>query len=390
MGGWPGGRNLQREAQQMSDVAAMPRVRGSLTANAPLAPLVWFKSGGSAQPTRRMLPPVTERGIRTIAAEKAGIFKPGVPALSFEQHDEVEKVLAFDPSIDVDHETPEEGASAGDLGEEELPGTSHFSILLDASGSMNVQNETGTRLDEAKEAIEHFVEQLPEGSTMSLRVYGHVGSNKNEDKELSCSTTEVVYAGASDVEALNTELEKVEANGWTPLAKAIEQSEQHIPENATDAIVYIVSDGIETCDGDPVAAAQQLVEKDIQPVINIIGFQVEEEEHQLLMDVAAAGNGTYFDVNSKQELNELWNEEYERMMQAWSDWQQEAMKAVDEQSHELMVEADAIGQSIMEKSDTEFDHAQQVLDRLHAEETIDYATSTALWSRFYERSTEVW
>jgi UDP-N-acetylmuramate dehydrogenase len=33
----------------MSAVATMPHVRGKLTQNAPLAPLVWFKSGGSAE-----------------------------------------------------------------------------------------------------------------------------------------------------------------------------------------------------------------------------------------------------------------------------------------------------------------------------------------------------
>ena len=33
----------------MSAVATMPAVRGKLTPNAPLAPLVWFKSGGSAE-----------------------------------------------------------------------------------------------------------------------------------------------------------------------------------------------------------------------------------------------------------------------------------------------------------------------------------------------------
>jgi len=33
----------------MSAVATMPEVRGKLTANAPLAPLVWFKSGGNAE-----------------------------------------------------------------------------------------------------------------------------------------------------------------------------------------------------------------------------------------------------------------------------------------------------------------------------------------------------
>ncbi len=33
----------------MSDVATLPKVKGELTADAPLAPLVWFKSGGNAQ-----------------------------------------------------------------------------------------------------------------------------------------------------------------------------------------------------------------------------------------------------------------------------------------------------------------------------------------------------
>ena len=33
----------------MSSVATMPKVRGKLTPNAPLAPLVWFKSGGRAE-----------------------------------------------------------------------------------------------------------------------------------------------------------------------------------------------------------------------------------------------------------------------------------------------------------------------------------------------------
>src|SRR6476469_4808258 len=33
----------------MSAVATMPQVRGRLTPSAPLAPLVWFKSGGSAE-----------------------------------------------------------------------------------------------------------------------------------------------------------------------------------------------------------------------------------------------------------------------------------------------------------------------------------------------------
>src|SRR5438132_9824095 len=33
----------------MNELATMPKVRGRLTPNAPLAPLVWFKSGGQAE-----------------------------------------------------------------------------------------------------------------------------------------------------------------------------------------------------------------------------------------------------------------------------------------------------------------------------------------------------
>jgi UDP-N-acetylmuramate dehydrogenase len=42
-------RHLRRAGEKMSAVATIPAVRGKLTPNAPLAPLVWFKSGGNAE-----------------------------------------------------------------------------------------------------------------------------------------------------------------------------------------------------------------------------------------------------------------------------------------------------------------------------------------------------
>jgi UDP-N-acetylmuramate dehydrogenase len=49
MGGRASRRHRQGEEVEVSAVATMPAVRGKLTANDPLAPLVWFKSGGSAE-----------------------------------------------------------------------------------------------------------------------------------------------------------------------------------------------------------------------------------------------------------------------------------------------------------------------------------------------------
>jgi UDP-N-acetylmuramate dehydrogenase len=48
MGGGAGGRHLPGEAEPVS-LDTLPRVRGRLTPQAPLAPLVWFKAGGSAE-----------------------------------------------------------------------------------------------------------------------------------------------------------------------------------------------------------------------------------------------------------------------------------------------------------------------------------------------------
>jgi UDP-N-acetylmuramate dehydrogenase len=48
MGGGHGRRHPTGEAEPVS-VAELPRVRGRLTQDAPLAPLVWFKSGGTAE-----------------------------------------------------------------------------------------------------------------------------------------------------------------------------------------------------------------------------------------------------------------------------------------------------------------------------------------------------
>ncbi len=57
------------------DVAAMPRARGKLTADAPLAPLVWFKSGGAA---RWLFEPADTDDLRSYLAE----LDPAVPVMA--------------------------------------------------------------------------------------------------------------------------------------------------------------------------------------------------------------------------------------------------------------------------------------------------------------------
>ena len=64
----------------------------------------------------------------------------------------------------------------------------------------------------------------------------------------------------------------------------------------------MVSDGVETCDGDPVAAAKELQSQSIKAKVNIIGFDVDNEGQQQLKQVAESGGGEYITVEDASEL----------------------------------------------------------------------------------------
>ena len=75
MGRLAGGRHLKVAGEEMSAVATMPAVQGRLTPDAPLAPLVWFKSGGTAE---WLFEPKDEQDLVTFLRE----LHPQVPVMA--------------------------------------------------------------------------------------------------------------------------------------------------------------------------------------------------------------------------------------------------------------------------------------------------------------------
>jgi hypothetical protein len=64
----------------------------------------------------------------------------------------------------------------------------------------------------------------------------------------------------------------------------------------------LVSDGKETCEADPCAAAKALAAVDAKLVVHTIGAGVDEPTRSQLQCIAAAARGGYFDANSTVEL----------------------------------------------------------------------------------------
>lgn len=179
----------------------------------------------------------------------------------------------------------------------------YINFVLDGSGSMLERTETGRpKIDQAKSVVAETMSGLPSGVYAGLRVFGH--RIPESDKAASCRDTELAVpflggeaAGRSLAEA------KVTPRGWTSLAENLRLAAADLPTAVNRAIV-IVSDGKETCGGDPIAAARVIREDDPSVRIYTVGFAVDSAAREQLRAIASVGGGSYEDAGTHPALVE--------------------------------------------------------------------------------------
>lgn len=198
-------------------------------------------------------------------------------------------------------------------------------VILDASGSMANLEGSQTRMEAAKTAILEFVKGLPEIANVGLRIYGHKGTGNTADKALSCSSSELIYPITKyHAENFEQALAKAKPAGWTPIELALREAQKDLAsfKGATNTnIIYLVSDGISTCDDKPVDAAEKLYDSDITPIVKVIGFNVDHEGQKQLQDIAKATEGSYKTVTDVESLKEQLNEANQVAL-SWEKWKQ--------------------------------------------------------------------
>ena len=173
-----------------------------------------------------------------------------------------------------------------------------IALVMDASGSMNAKLPSGeTRIEVARRAIKDVASFTPSGTAVSLRLYGaqSPSSRKNcEDTHLA------VPSGPADAAAIAASVDGAKAQGYTPIAYSLEQAQGDFPGGAKERVIVLVSDGKETCKGDPLLAAKALAAKSI--TIHTVGFVVDTAARMQLQNIAQATGGTYFDAPVGPEL----------------------------------------------------------------------------------------
>ncbi|WP_277586948.1 vWA domain-containing protein [Psychrobacillus antarcticus] len=188
-------------------------------------------------------------------------------------------------------------------GNQEAVPTKAF-LLLDASSSMLLSVDGKQKMGIAKIAVKRFAKTLGEDNEVSLYVYGHAGTQEDKDKQLSCTKIDEVFPLQNYKEKeFDATVDNVAAKGWTPLAAAIQTVHEESKNMEGPLTVYFVSDGAETCDGDPVKAAKEFAQGNENRKVNIIGFNVDQKGEDQLKVVAEAGNGEYISADNSEELN---------------------------------------------------------------------------------------
>lgn len=173
-------------------------------------------------------------------------------------------------------------------------------LILDASGSMNAKLPNGeTRIAVAQRAIKGVAGFIPTQAQLSLRMYGAQSAalQKNcQDTHLAVPFGPASAAGG----AIATMVDGAKAQGYTPIAYSLGQAANDFPADAKERVIVLVSDGKETCQGDPVLAARGLAEKNI--TVHTVGFIVDTAARGQLQAIARATGGTYFDAPVGPEL----------------------------------------------------------------------------------------
>ncbi|MEM9593676.1 MAG: VWA domain-containing protein [Acidobacteriota bacterium] len=171
-------------------------------------------------------------------------------------------------------------------------------LVLDASGSMWGQIDGENKIVIARRALGELVDDLPTDSKAALVAYGHRRKGDCADIET------VVPMGTLDAVGMKSAVEALQPTGKTPISASVEQALGLVKDGGEGATVILLSDGLETCGGDPCRTVRLAKEAGAEMVLHVIGFDVEGEDLSQLQCMAQAGGGLFLGANDAAELGE--------------------------------------------------------------------------------------
>ncbi len=181
-----------------------------------------------------------------------------------------------------------------------MPAGSAVEIILDASGSMLQKIGKDRRIDIARQTLTKLVTTtIPAGTPFAFRVFGRM--------EDSCQSDLDVPLGPLNAQAVTAKIASLEPkNGAkTAIGASLELVASDLRSVQGERLVILLTDGEETCGGDPAVAIEKLKKSGTTVRVNIVGFAIDDAKlAATFRHWADAGSGGYFDAQSAAALNE--------------------------------------------------------------------------------------
>ena len=169
-------------------------------------------------------------------------------------------------------------------------------FVVDASGSMWGQIDGENKIVIARKVLGDVVDGLADGTLVGMIAYGH-------RREGDCDDIETILAmGPLNRGLIKQTVGDLNPKGKTPITKSLQQAFDSLSESGRAATVILISDGLETCGGDPCAAVRAVRERGVEFILHVVGFDVAGEDVSQLECAAQAGGGLFFSAENAQDL----------------------------------------------------------------------------------------
>jgi len=193
-------------------------------------------------------------------------------------------------------------------------------LILDCSGSMKDKGSDGeTKWAAAQKAAIDLVQAIPEGRELSFIVYGH-------DVSRACMAVDTLLPmttiDASVREKVTASIKKLDAVGHTPIARSLQYAGQELKKCKALSRVILITDGMETCEGDPEKEAAALTEYKLFTGMDVVGFDLKKEESDKVEAIAKKGRGKYYPAKTAKDL--------EKAMKVVAPPKEKAKEPIDE------------------------------------------------------------
>jgi len=170
-------------------------------------------------------------------------------------------------------------------------------LILDASGSMWGRAGGEIKIATARKVLKDLASQLPAASQVGLVAYGHRSEGDCADIET------VVPMGPLNAANLVGKVEAINPKGKTPLTQSIDHALAAAKGRDKPTTIVLLSDGLETCSGNPCAVVRKAKESGVNFLLHVIGFDLGKENVAPLECAAQAGGGFYFPAANASELS---------------------------------------------------------------------------------------